>query len=310
WNTSDAGAYAEQNNKIYLPVGPSGSAEPDVYCFSFTTGAACDGFSGVNVGAEIYAIIADPAIPNCLWTNGNQGKITTFDGRTGLAGCKLDYPVVEMPYSAVAPRLACNEDGRVLTWESIKFAALSGIDATDLKVTILDSDGVPISGWVDISPNSSGLLSMNSLTVEKTGTKPSIRVNAGAVDADLLSKLTAVVRFEAEEPQLCFDLTAAPACPDFTPAPGDLSVPDGLIQTAAITTSPDGEALEAGDTETVLEGTNTGGVCDATLTKLALPTIESDDLADTGGNSGLMLMAVFAMLMAAGGILLVKQARR
>ena len=214
-----------------------------------------------------------------------------------------------MPYTAVAPRLACNEGGRILTWESIQFAAPEGIAATDLKVTILDSDGVPIPGWVDVSPNAKGLLAMNQLTVETTGTKPSIQVNAGAVDENLLSQLTAVVKFEAEDPQLCFDLVAAPACPEFTPPSGDLSVPNGLIQTAAISMSQDGEALAAGDTETVLEGTNTGGVCEPTLTKLALPTIASEDLADTGGDSGLMLMAVFALLMAAGGILLVKQAR-
>lgn len=315
WNEFNAGQWAEQNNRIYLNDGPWGTASTDIYCFDYKTGAACADFSGRGVGLEIYTVVADPSIPNCLWTNGNQGKITTFNGKTGLAGCSLDYPVVEMPYTAVAPRLACNESGRVLTWDTITFDAPEGINPTDLKVTMLNSDGVPIPGWIDVSPNSSGLLSMKSLTVATTGTKPTIQVNAGTVDKDLLAQLTAIVKFEAEDPQLCFDLVVAPTCPDFVPAAGDLSVPDGLIQAAAITTSPSGEALAAGDSETLLTGTNAEGVCPATLTRLALPEInqpdpEDPDLADTGADSGVILLAVFGMLLAVGGTVLIRQARR
>jgi hypothetical protein len=312
WNTFNAGNWAEQNNKIYLNDGPWLTASPDVYCFDYTTGDACAGFSGRNVGVEIYVVVADPSIPNCLWTNGNQGQITTFNGVTGLAGCSLDYPVVEMPYTAVAPRMACSESGRVLAWDTITFDTPAGINATDLKVTILNSDGVPIPGWVDVSPNASGLLSMDSLTVETTGTKPTIQVNAGTVEEGLLAQLTAVVKFEAENPELCFDLAVAPSCPDFVPGEGDLSVPDGLIQTAAITTSADGDALAAGDTETVLAGTNTEGVCPATLERLSLPELapeEESELADTGADSGLMTLAAFGILMAIGGTLLIRIAK-
>lgn len=315
WNTYNAGNWAEQNNKIYLNDGPSGTASPDVYCFDYTTGDACAGFSGRNVGVRIYVIVADPSIPNCLWTNGDAGQITTFNGTTGLPGCSLEYPVVEMPYTAVAPRLACSESGRVLTWETIQFDIPDGIEASDLNVTILDSDGAPIPGWVDLSPNANGLLSMQSLTVETTGTKPTIQVNAGVVDEALLAQLTATVKFEAEDPELCFDLVAAPNCPEFVPGAGDLTVPDGLIQTAAITYSADGEALAAGDAEVTLSGTNTDDVCAASIARLALPEINQEesggsDLADTGADSGLMLMAVFALFMSIGGGLLIRQAKR
>lgn len=313
WNTFNAGNWAEQNNKIYLNDGPFITASPDIYCFDYTTGAACADFSGRNVGQEIYVVVADPSIPNCLWTNGNQGQITTFNGKTGLPGCSLDYPVVEMPYTAVAPRLACNEAGRVLTWESIVFDSPAGIDPTDLKVTMLDSDGAPIAGWVDVVPDASGRLDMGSLTVETTGTKPTIQVNAGTVDEALLAELTAVVKFEAESPELCFDLVAKASCPDFIPAPGDQSVPDGLIQTAAISLSDEGKALAATETDTVLTGTNTNDVCSPTLTKLSLPVIreaEEEDLADTGADSGLFLFAVFGVLMALGGTFLIRFSSR
>lgn len=317
WNTFNAGNWAEQNNKIYLNDGPWGTATRDIYCFDYSTGADCAGFSGRNVGQEIYVVVADPSIPNCLWTNGNQGQITTFNGITGLSGCSLDYPVVEMPYTAVAPRLACNEEGRVLTWESIVFDAPEGIDPTDLKVTMLDSDGAPIAGWVDVSPDASGRLDMGSLTVETTGTKPTIQVNAGTVAEALLAQLTATVKFEAESPELCFDLVAKTTCPEvIDPAPAEESVPDGLIQTAAISLSQEGEALAATDVDVVLAGTNTETVCASTLTRLALPEIreaeteEESNLADTGADSGLFLFAIFGALMALGGTFLIRQANK
>lgn len=316
WNTYNAGNWAEQNNKIYLNDGPAGTATPDVYCFDYTTGEACAGFSGRNVGVRIYVVVADPSIPNCLWTNGDAGQITTFNGKTGLPGCSLEYPVIEMPYNAVAPRLACNESGRVLTWDTIQFEIPDGIEAGDLKVTMLNSDGNPIPGWVDVSPDAKGVLSMKSLTVATTGTKPTIQVNAGIVDEALLLQLKANVKFEAEDPQLCFDLVVEPNCPDFEPAAGELTVPDGLIQTAAITTSSAGKALAAGEAEVTLDGTNTDGVCPATLARLALPEIGPEesgggsDLAESGGDSGLLLLAAFALIMAIGGSLLIRLARR
>lgn len=305
WNTSDAGIYAEQNNKIYLPVGPSSGesgANDDIYCFDYKTGAACAGFSGVGVGAEIYAVVADPSIPNCMWTNGNKGKITTFNGTTGLAGCSLDYPVVEMPYTALAPRMACNEDGRVVTWDKITFNIPEGLTAAQLKVTVLNSDGAPISGWTDVKPNAQGVLDMKSLTVETTGTQPTIQVNAGVVDEALLTQLTADVKFQAEDPQLCFKLSVAPSCPDLTPAPGDLSVPDGLIQAAAISTSADGTTISASDENSSLTGTNTDTVCAASIQRMLLPSVK---LADTGGSSGTITLVVLALMMIVGGSVLV-----
>lgn len=312
WNNSDAGIWAEQNNRIYLPVGPTdgitAGAKDAVYCFDYKTGAACAGFSGVGVGAEIYAIVADPSIPNCMWTNGNKGKITTFNGTTGLAGCSLDYPVVEMPYTALAPRMACNENGRVLTWEKITFNLPEGLTAAQLKVTVLNSDGAPISGWTDVKPNAQGVLDMKSLTVETTGTQPTIQVNAGVVDEALLTQLTANVKFEAEDPQLCFKLSVAPSCPDLTPAPGDLSVPDGLIQAAAISTSADGTTISASDENSSLTGTNTDTVCAASIAKMLLPELAPETLADTGGNSGVITMAVLALMMLIGGSVLINRA--
>lgn len=311
WNTFNAGVWAEQSNKIYFEVGPSDTAGSDVYCFDYTTGAACAGFSGANVGQEIYAIVADPSIPNCLWTNGNQGQITSFNGTTGIQGCSLPYPVVEMPYNAIAPRMACDETGRVIKWESIKFNAPSGVSPSSLSVTILDASGAPITGWTDVHPSSTGVLDMSSLTVTETGTKATIQVNAGiGITAEELATLTAIVKFQAEDPQLCFNLTAVTSCPEFTPAPGDTSVPDGLIQITSISTSTSGTPLATGEQEKTLAGTNVDTVCPPTLMKQSLPELPTKDLADTGGDSYLGIMALLAALLVAGGTVVVIRSRR
>jgi hypothetical protein len=181
--------------------------------------------------------------------------------------------------------MACNESGRVLTWDTITFNIPDGLTAAQLKVTILDSNGAPIEGWTDVSPNAKGVLDMNSLTVESTGTKPTIQVNAGIVEEALLSQLTANVKFEAEDPQLCFDLNVLPSCPDFTPTAGDLSVPDGLIQSAAISTSSAGKTVAAGEADITLTGTNTETVCAASLARMALPDLEEPDTDTTGGTT-------------------------
>jgi len=313
WNTLNAGQWAEQNNRIYLNRGGYWYATRDVYCFNYTTGAACDGFDGTNVGNEIYSILSDPSVPNCLWTNGNSGQINTFNGKTGLLGCTQEVPLVEMPYSAIAPRLTCDDSNRLLNWGSIDFNVPEGISASQLKVTILDTNGNPISGWVDKTPNANGVIDMHSLSVAVSGTKPSLQVTAGEIDQDLLARLTASVRFESGSPQLCFDLTASANCPDLTLDQGDLSVPDGLIQVSAVSLTSGGQAVAASEASTSLTGTNTGSVCAAKVYKETLPDVPDPEkplLPDTGGGTGIYALALLALFMTASGTWLVVRARR
>jgi hypothetical protein len=93
-----------------------------------------------------------------------------------------------------------------------------------------------------------------------------------------------------------------------TPTPGDLSVPDGLIQAAAISTNSAGETTTAGDENASLTGTNTETVCAASITKMLLPEVEQEALADTGGNSGVITLAVIALMMLIGGSVVINRA--
>ena len=324
--TFNLGYWAEQGNRLYVNDGFRNGFSGDVSCFNFTTGDACDGFAGTDVGTRIYSIIADPSVPNCLWTNGDAGQITTFNGKTGVLGCTMEFPLVEMPYTAIAPRMACDESGRLLTWGTMKFNAPAGISTSQLKVSIFDTSGHPIEGWTEVSPNAQGVIDMKSLSVAVSGTKPSLQVSAGSVDKDLLAQLTATVNFEAAAPQLCFDLHASAKCPDYTPAQGDTSVADGLIQVIAVSTNSAGKAVAAGEASATLQGTNTGAVCKASIQKISIPDVkvepedpvdpvdpvdpEDTALADTGSGTGALAMVAAAILMMVAGSVLVVRARR
>ena len=308
----NVGQWAEQGNRIYLNDGFRDGFSGDVSCFNYTTGAECVGFAGTDVGVHIYSIIADPAVPNCLWTNGDAGRITTFSGKTGVLGCTMEFPIVEMPYSAIAPRMACDETGRLLTWGSMKFNSPSGISISQLKVSIFDTRGNPIEGWTDVTPNAQGVIDMRTLSVAVSGTKPSLQVSAGSVDKDLLAQLTAIVSFEAAAPQLCFDLHVSAKCPEFTPIEGDLSVADGLIQVTAVSTNSAGKAVASGEASTTLTGTNSDQVCAASIKRITIPYVPKPDpeIADTGADSGVIALAVLALMMLVAGSVLVTRTNR
>jgi hypothetical protein len=149
---------------------------------------------------------------------------------------------------------------------------------------------------------------MQSLSVAVSGTKPSLQVTAGEIDQALLARLTASVRFESGSPQLCFDLTASANCPDLTLQPGDLSVPDGLIQVSAVSTTSNGQAVAAGEAEVELTGTNTSTVCTASVARETLPDVPDPIepvLPETGGGTGIYALAIMALFMTASGTWLV-----
>lgn len=270
WNTYNAGQWAESNNKIYLNTGPAvapSGASNSVYCYDFTTAANCSGFSGVNVGTEIYAIIADPSMPACLWTNGNSGIITSFSGTTGLQGCSTPNPVARMPYSAVAPRMSCSEAGRVTSWTSVHFSfgAQTAVSRSNLRVTIYNASGnslVAIPGFSNVTIDTTDTLDLSSINTAVYGTRATIEITGGTgVTNSELLQVTADVIYQAQAPQLCFTLKAQEVCANgYVHLAGDLSIADGVIHTASVVTPVSGSVTSESATKT-LGGTYTSTVC-------------------------------------------------
>lgn len=238
WVASDAGQLGLYENKIYFPVGPSADATNDVYCFDYTTAAACQSFSGTGLGYDIYSIQADPDSrqPNCMWTNGNQGKITTFNATTGAKGCANASSTVRFTNDKLTPRLACAENSRVSSWGVVRFYS-PGISASVLRVTVNDASGNPITGFNDVrltaDPNSAvrGTLDLSSLA---SSDRPTILVTATTqVSGTLLSDITATVDYGSTDPQMCIVLRAKVRCATAYTPPVVTDVGDGVITTIA-----------------------------------------------------------------------------
>jgi hypothetical protein len=238
WAASDAGGFGEYDKKIYFPVGPSTTATADVYCFDYNTGAACQGFTGTGLGSQIYSIQADPDSqqPNCMWTNGNAGRITTFNATTGAKGCANASSTVRFTSNKLAPRLSCNEADHISAWGIVQFYS-PGISASVLRVTVNDASGSPITGFndvqitVDQNSDVRGTLDLSSIPAS---TRPTILVTATiTVAGSILSDITATVGYTASDPQMCVVLRAKVKCATTYSPPTLTSVGDGIITTIA-----------------------------------------------------------------------------
>jgi hypothetical protein len=325
-----AGQNAEQwamtGTKFYYP-GPgdpsnhySGSSPSywasTLLCWDFSTDAQCSGFAGNDSGIVLpYTASIDPDNPGCVWLNqdkgwsgGPVGKIIPFDATTGEVGCSFGDPVIELPYSSVVPRMACEGTGRVTAWSELALN-LGSLSSSDVSVSIYDSNGTVISGWDGLTPDSDGKIDLTTLSVTDTGLTPSIQITGlGDVTMDTLLNVTGKVTYDADEPEMCLSLVAGTNCPDAAmniPAVPD--VPAGIVEGASVTT-PTGAGSDVGShARTTIAGTNSGKLCAASIVGDATKTPE---LAATGFDPGGLALGGFAALAAGLGAVALRGRRR
>jgi hypothetical protein len=277
WLMGDSGKFGYYGHRLYMQnygaTTENGGAPDDIYCFDYATGAQCAGFDGTNLGAQIYAISADPSTPGCIWTNGNMAKLTTFQFDTGAPGCDFGANAITIPYEAMAPRMSCTEAGRVLAWDTATFTLPAGLNDSQVFVTFQDADGYGIDysgdggpSFVNIHPVN-GVINMSDLNYDYLSAQyPGLNIKITAVaGASSLSAITTVVKYQAETPQLCMDLEAVSNCPStFTPAPTGDTISNGVIETVFSTTPRSGKKVSETQ-KTTLNGTNVAQACAATL---------------------------------------------
>ncbi len=313
----NAEQFAYANNRFYFET------ENDaldwgsnwVTCYDFETQAACAGFDGyIDEIVNFYSATIDSQIANCVWINGDKGNIYPLNATTGEVGCDLGDPEVELPYETVTPRMSCVEDGRVTAWESIVVNLPVGVSMGDVQVSFYDTsdpedeDDAPmaVDGYVDLTPDASGLIDLSGLTSETTGTQPSIRIIAGDISDELAEQISATVTFVGEDPELCLALDASNHCETTVVAdPPAGSIADGIVEGTSITRPTTGSDVGSKQTIT-LDGVNSADMCEASGLRIALPLAQ---LASTGVDAGTFAMAGFAVL-AVGGVAVAATRRR
>lgn len=215
-------------------------------CYDWATDASCAGFTNANINTARYTIVADPTNPNCMWSNGDNGVITQFSTIDGATTCPPVEAEITYPYTALVPRMACNEPGRVRSWEDLTFAVPGGVTVTSLKVTVRDSAGNDIPGYTNVHPNGSGVVDLSGLSVATSTTQPSVYLLGPGVSIANAGAISATMRFNGDGTQLCVPLTSIVDCPTLTegqqPAasvdPGDITT-SAIVHTIGASTTTD-----------------------------------------------------------------------
>jgi hypothetical protein len=290
----NAQQWATTNNKFYYGgVQTADFWSKDLLCYDFQTEAACAGFNGAGRGiTDFYTANVDPDNPGCVWVNQHSGRIIPLNAQTGEIGCSSGEAVVELPYSGVVPRMGCDSDGRVISWEDIQLN-LNGLSPNDVAISIYDDNGAAVSSWQDLDVDSTGYLDISGLTVAESSTTPSIQiVGLNGATIEELQAITGTVTFEAGEPEMCFGLRAVTNCPDDAinnPAVPD--VPPGIIEGSSITFPKNGSREVGSKQRITVAGTNSGNLCAASAWSAFVPT-----LAATGFDAGSVALGGFAVL--------------
>ncbi|MBX5481887.1 MAG: carboxypeptidase regulatory-like domain-containing protein [Myxococcaceae bacterium] len=178
-----------------------------VACWDSETAAPCANFP-INVNA-IYAARIDPADENCLWTNGDDGVIRTWNIQTGQQGCAPPPGVAKFKPAITLPRLACDPARRVGDWSVFRLTQPDPSGYTSATLTIRDSQNAPIPGWTNVPIPATQAVDLTGLTTELTGSAPTFEVTF--VGLTFTGNPTADFVVVSGSPELCF--TAVDTCP-------------------------------------------------------------------------------------------------
>ena len=287
------------STRQYWPSNPTGTDwnEGRSQCYDWATNLACAGFStATNLGAQRYAFTIDIANPNCVWTNGNDGSISNFDGTTGSAGCPVTTNKAAMNFSAL-PKYSCNQaTSTIRTFQQLQIVMPTGstFNPNNLKVSVLDGQGVAVSGFQNLAV-SGGYADLTGLQVSNTTTEfsfviESVNSSTYPLSSQDAAALTGNLIYEADPVQLCVQLSSVmPICPASLDA-STIVQPD-LVSTSTTSYTIQGSAaVSASQTQTFHVNSITKAQC--YTWKTFLNTVGGQGV-DTGGLGGLVDSVVF-----------------
>jgi uncharacterized repeat protein (TIGR01451 family) len=254
WNGTGQGPIVD-GTKIYLPMANQGLGN-EIGCFDWATAATCNAnfpFSTVTRWGEVtqpYTLQADPVIPNCLWENGNNGRIVPFDGTTGLQGCANTQAGLNVNPDAF---FCDGQTGHVTGWSAVTITSLFLLQGGSIQVTVRDNNGVVVPGFNAIAPTSvgPGTWSVDLSTIPFSGATTVLTVEVVVLDGDPISWTSGQPRVAVtwtgdQFLQVCFDTTVQDLCP-----PNALATPEG-VAIAFISTDVTSETTDAAGTDTQL----------------------------------------------------------
>lgn len=271
-------AKAWWGTRLYWTVNPSGTdwstAQP--YCYDFATDAMCLNWDKTaQLGTSRYALTTDPTNPGCIWTNGDNGAISNFDGTTGKIGCPVTTVRGIVNFDAI-PNSACSLVSPLATgFGFAKFSVPGGYDVTALRVTIRDGSGNDVAGWVDVAPAADGTIDLSTLASSQTSSSFSFVFSGAGLTKPQAAGIDTELNYTVDmlQPyQLCVVVKVLPTC---TFATGAITSPQDSITFSAAT------SFTVSGTTTEETASRTFNVNNATLAQCTAP-----NYGDTGGGGG------------------------
>ncbi len=190
-------------------------------CYDWATGAACAGFAtNTMVGSQRYAFTIDSGNSNCVWTNGNDGVITNFDGTTGAAGCPVTTTKAAVDFAGL-PKYSCNTaTSTIRTFQQLQVILAQGstFNRNNLVVSVIDGNGQAVTGFQNM-PLVNGYADLTGLQVSSTTTSfrfviQSVNNSTYPLSTQDANSMTANLIYEADPVQLCVQLSSVmPVCP-------------------------------------------------------------------------------------------------
>ena len=187
-----------------------GDADSHVTCWDTNLNTVCNNWSAGITFPSPYSCIIDPENPFCLWTNGHDGSIRTWDVLTGQQGCTSPPPNSRFKPQVSVPRLGCDVNSRVAAWDSFTLTNPNTSSFTSASFTVTDASGQPVTGWVN-QPLTNAPVDLSSLDVTQSGQKPVFTVTY--VNLTDFSPATASFRVIGQAPQICLDANTLAICP-------------------------------------------------------------------------------------------------
>jgi MYXO-CTERM domain-containing protein len=210
------------------------------HCWNMATDTQCASQFPIVV-ENLYTTTLDPELPNCLWTNNHKGIIENWDTRTGNLGCTVEVSHIRFKAETGIPRLSCDPASRVYQYKSFKLTSPAPSEYTSATLTVKNSQGGFIPGWIDRPFSSDATVDLTQLSPDATGDSPTFDVAVTGLKNTLVEPSGTFRVTTGAPPQLCWELSESSlVCPN---KPG-LALPQealvttkGSFATSAGTTS-------------------------------------------------------------------------
>jgi hypothetical protein len=212
WMTNLGGYGTTTGTKSLMPWSANRSGR--TICFDWATNATCAGFPMTTPLADkTYSLRADPVVPTCVWSMGDDGILESVETQNGMSGCNRST-------ATVAPVYCDGRTDHVKGWETLTLNNLAGAHS-GFTLTLLDAKGKAVPGWATKTYGAS-TTSIDISSIPFAGNTTLLTAQVAFIKLSPSAFVTATptveMTWKGDPVQMCSTTTATKVCPTvFTP---------------------------------------------------------------------------------------------